>query len=231
MLLGQYLAALRILTPQEEEELHVTMVRGAIAAGHRSIVFKPHPTAPAGYSKAMEEAAAAEGARLRVLDGPLLAETLYEVCRPELVVGCFSTAMLTASAYYDVAIARAGTRLVLDRLTPYQNSNRVPLTIVDHLVPDVAGPGAQGGAAAELAPLVRAVGFCMQPRMHPGLREETAAWLRDHLGPDTEYYFRRRRLTSLGLPGGGPLSAAQRLRGNTTVRRMARVARRLRSRR
>ncbi|WP_326581389.1 alpha-2,8-polysialyltransferase family protein [Actinacidiphila glaucinigra] len=230
VLLGQYLAALRILSPQEEEELHVTMVRGAIAAGHRSIVFKPHPTAPAGYSKAMEEAAAAEGARLRVLDGPLLAETLYEVCRPRLVVGCFSTAMLTASAYCDVAIARAGTRLVLDRLTPYQNSNRVPLTIVDHLVPDVAVPDGRGGAAGELAALVRAVGFCMQPRMHPGLREETAAWLRDNLGPDTEHYFRRRRLTSLGLPGGGPLSATQRLRGNTTVRRMVRVARRLRAR-
>ncbi|MFE2542542.1 alpha-2,8-polysialyltransferase family protein [Actinacidiphila glaucinigra] len=230
VLLGQYLAALRILSPQEEEELHVTMVRGAIAAGHRSIVFKPHPTAPAGYSRAMEEAAAAEGARLRVLDGPLLAETLYEVCRPRLVVGCFSTAMLTASAYYDVAIARAGTRLVLDRLTPYQNSNRVPLTIVDHLVPDVAVPDGRGGAAGELAALVRAVGFCMQPRMHPGLREETTAWLRDNLGPDTEHYFRRRRLTSLGLPGGGPLSATQRLRGNTTVRRMVRVARRLRAR-
>ncbi|MFD3455339.1 polysialyltransferase family glycosyltransferase [Streptomyces sp. NPDC058691] len=226
VLLGQYLAALRILSAQEEEELHVTMLRGAIAAGHRSIVFKPHPTAPASYSRALDEVAAAEGVRLRVLDGPLLAETLYESCRPSLVVGCFSTAMLTARAYFGVAIARTGTRLVLDRLTPYQNSNRMPLTIVDHLVPDVAVPGAKGGDAAELPALVRTVGFCMQPKMHPGMRAEAAAWLRANIGPDTEYYFRRRRLTSLRLPGGDPLSTAQRLKGNATVRRVVRAARR-----
>ena len=47
LLLGQYLSALDILTPEEEEDLHVRMVRGAVALGHRTVVFKPHPTAPA----------------------------------------------------------------------------------------------------------------------------------------------------------------------------------------
>jgi hypothetical protein len=228
VLLGQYLAAIRIITAQEEEDLHLRMLRGAIAAGHRSIVFKPHPTAPADYSTALDRAAEAAGVRLTVVDGPLLAETLYEICRPRLVVGCFSTAMLTASAYYGIPIARTGTALVLDRLTPYQNSNRMPLTIVDFLVPDIDhfGGGAPVPSVGELVPLVRAVGFCMQPRMNPGLREETEQWLRTSLGDRNRHYFRRRRLTSLGLPGGDPLGAAERLRANATVRRVVRAAKR-----
>ncbi|MGW0465925.1 polysialyltransferase family glycosyltransferase [Streptomyces sp. NPDC003027] len=216
LLLGQYLAVLGILTADEEEELHVRMVRGAAAAGHRSVVFKPHPTAPARYSLALREAAEAEGVRLTVLDGPLLAETFYERCRPRLVVGCFSTAMLTAAVYYGVPVARVGTGTILERLTPYENSNRVPLTVVDHLVPDLetgADPAVPGPTPETLAPLVRAVGYCMQPKLHPSLREETAALLADGLGEQsTGRYFDRDRLGRLGLPGGDAPRAASRLR-------------------
>ncbi|MFE5482658.1 polysialyltransferase family glycosyltransferase [Streptomyces sp. NPDC056527] len=216
ILLGQYLAALGILTADEEEELHVRMLRGAAAAGHTSVVFKPHPTAPARYSTALHEAAEASGVRLTVLDGPLLAETLYERCRPRLVVGCFSTAMLTASVYYDVPIARVGTGTVLERLSPYENSNRVPLTVVDHVVPDLEsgeGPAVPGAAPETLTPLVRAVGYCMQPRLHPLLRPETAEFLRALQGEGgTERYFMRERLTELGLPGGDGRRGASRLR-------------------
>ncbi|MFH9113867.1 polysialyltransferase family glycosyltransferase [Streptomyces globisporus] len=232
MLLGQYLAALTILTPEEEEELHIRMLRGAARAGHTSILFKPHPTAPARYSRALDEAAAELGVRLTTLNSPLLAETLYERCAPTLVVGCFSTAMFTAAAYYGIPVARVGTRLVLDRITPYENSNRIPLTITDHLVPDLDAQDGPGGAEARdpggvphlprtapdtLAPLVRTVGYCMQAKLNPGLRSEAEAWLREHLDPTTQHYFKRRRLQSLTLPGGGPRGAAVRLR--RTVRR------------
>ncbi|MET9436749.1 polysialyltransferase family glycosyltransferase [Streptomyces sp. NPDC006551] len=216
LLLGQYLAALGILTADEEEELHVRMVRGAAAAGHRSVVFKPHPTAPVRYSLALRDAAETAGVRLTVLDGPLLAETFYERCRPRLVVGCFSTAMLTAAVYYGVPVARVGTGTILERLTPYENSNRVPLTVVDHLVPDLetgAAPAVPGPTPETLAPLVRAVGYCMQPKLHPRLREETAALLTDRLGEEsTARYFDRERLGRLGLPGGDAPRPASRLR-------------------
>ncbi|MFF3313987.1 polysialyltransferase family glycosyltransferase [Streptomyces sp. NPDC003035] len=216
LLLGQYLAALGILTADEEEELHIRMLRGAAAAGHTSVVFKPHPTAPARYSTALHEAAEESGVRLTVLDGPLLAETFYERCRPRLVVGCFSTAMLTASVYYGVPIARVGTDTVLERLKPYENSNRVPLTVVDHIVPDLEsgeGPAVPGAAPETLTPLVRAVGHCMQPRLHPLLRDETAAYLTARQGDDdTARYFQRERLTELELPGGDGRRAGSRLR-------------------
>ncbi|MBV7670571.1 alpha-2,8-polysialyltransferase family protein [Streptomyces halstedii] len=223
VLLGQYLAALNILTAEEEEDLHARMLRGAARAGHTSVLFKPHPTAPARYSRALEDAAAEAGVRLTTLDSPLLAETLYERCAPTLVVGCFSTAMFTAAVYYGIPVARVGTRLVLDRITPYENSNRVPLTIVDHLVPDLDQAGAEpvpalpGAAPDTLAPLVRTVGYCMQSGLHPALRAEAETWLRARLDATTQHYFKRRRLQRLLLPGAGPRGAAVRLR--RTVRR------------
>ncbi|MFE0203197.1 polysialyltransferase family glycosyltransferase [Streptomyces sp. NPDC058985] len=224
VLLGQYLAAINILTAREEEDLHVRMLTGAARAGHRSVVFKPHPTAPAGYTAALSKAAADAGVRLTVLDAPLLAETLYDRCAPELVVGCFSTAMVTASAYYDVPVARVGTALVMERLKPYPNSNRVPLAVVDHLVPDLERgeePARVGAAPESLSPLVRAIGFCMQPKTYADLREPTDAWLRARLAATPAHYFSELRLTELGLPGSRP-----QLRARLQVRRARRVVRR-----
>ncbi|MGC2999942.1 polysialyltransferase family glycosyltransferase [Streptomyces sp. G35A] len=224
VLLGQYLAAINILSAQEEEDLHVRMLTGAVRAGHRSVVFKPHPTAPAGYSAALSKAAADAGVRLTVLDAPLLAETLYHHCRPELVAGCFSTAMVTASAYYGVPVARVGTALVMRRLKPYPNSNRVPLAVIDHLVPDLERgqpPALVGTAPESLSPLVRAMGFCMQPKTYAQLREPTADWLRAHLSASPPYYFPEVRLAELGLPGSRP-----RARAKLKVTRAKRVVRR-----
>ncbi|TWD21297.1 hypothetical protein FB570_1065 [Streptomyces sp. T12] len=228
VLLGQYLAALGILTAAEEEDLHVRMLTGAVRAGHRSVLFKPHPTAPAGYSAVLAKAAADAGVRLTVLDAPLLAETLYHHARPELVVGCFSTAMVTASAYYGVPVARVGTGLVLDRLRPYQNSNRIPLVLVDHLVPDLERnetPAVLGAAPGSLAPLVRTTGFCMQPRTYPALRESAEEWLRERLAESPAAYFPALRLAELGLPGSSPGTRA-RVRAARARRKVGRAVRR-----
>jgi hypothetical protein len=237
VLLGQYLAALGILTVDEEEALHERMLRGAAAAGHRSVLFKPHPTAPVRYSRALDKAAADTGVRLVVLEKPMLAETVFRRCRPELVVGCFSTAMLTASALYGVPVARVGTEPLLDRLTPYQNSNRVPLTIVDALVPDLEAPDTgeaargevvteSGEAVRRIEPLVRTVGYCMQADRHPALRAEAEAWLTAHLDETTARYFKRRRLTALRLPGGLAPGLVRRLPGSDHALRAARRVKR-----
>ncbi|MFF1355392.1 polysialyltransferase family glycosyltransferase [Streptomyces sp. NPDC058297] len=229
VLLGQYLSALDILTAQEEEDLHVRMMRGAVALGHTRIVFKPHPTAPATWSRTLEAKAAELGAELTVLDTPVLAEVLYQRMRPALVVGCFSTALLTASAFYGIPVARIGTGTLLDRLAPYQNSNRVPVTIVDALLPELSERAAvtaqeSGTATAELNQLVRAVGFAMQPKIYPDLRAAAERYLSTHLNDHTWRYFKRRRLTSLALPGAVPSQLAF-IPRNAAVRRVARRAR------
>ncbi|MFD8610300.1 polysialyltransferase family glycosyltransferase [Streptomyces sp. NPDC059631] len=238
LLLGQYLAALGILTAEEEEALHVRMLRGAVALGHSRVVFKPHPSAPAHWSRALEREAAELGAELTVLDVPVLAEVLYQRARPALVVGCFSTALLTASTLYGLPVARTGTGMLLERLTPYENSNRVPVTIVDALLPDLADAAAVAGqepgagpaapaAVAALADLVRAVSFAMRPRICPELRGDAERYLAAHPGPRTLRYFKRRRLTALGLPGVVPRQLAF-IPRNKTLRRVARRARALR---
>ncbi|MER5290840.1 alpha-2,8-polysialyltransferase family protein [Streptomyces pharetrae] len=226
LLLGQYLSALKILSPREEEDLHVRMLRGAVARGHRTIVFKPHPTAPASYSRALETEAERLGVALTVLDTPVLAEVLFERAAPALVVGCFSTALFTAATFYGLPVARIGTEPLLDRLTPYQNSNRVPVTLADALLPPLEGEG--GPLAGDLlAGLVTAVGFTMQPQIQAGLRPAAERFLAAHYGPGVQRYFKRKRLTSLGLPGGIPERLAF-LPNNAAARRVVRRARALR---
>ncbi|MFF9560256.1 polysialyltransferase family glycosyltransferase [Streptomyces albus] len=228
LLLGQYLSALDILTDDEEEALHLRMLRRAAARGHREVVFKPHPVAPARFAHALEKEAGELGVTLTVLSEPVLAEALYERVRPALVVGCFSTALLTAARLYGLPVARVGTELLLERVTPYENSNRVPVTLVDALVPDVDGD--QGDftplSGPELTGLVRAVGFCMQPQALSGLRQEAESYLAAHLSPATRRYFKRRRLTALALPGAVPRQFAFVPR-SPAVRRVARRARAL----
>ncbi|MFG3284931.1 polysialyltransferase family glycosyltransferase [Streptomyces sp. NPDC048111] len=227
LLLGQYLSALSILTPAEEEELHLRMVRGAVARGLRRIVFKPHPSAPPAGAAALVAEAAALGAQLTVLERPLLAEVLYERLSPALVVGCFSTALLTASAFYGIPVARVGTELLLDRLAPYQNSNRVPVTIADALLAPL-----EGGTppSVDLPGLIGAVGYAMQPELRPDLRGAAERYLATSLDAHTWRYFKRRRLTVLALPGALP-SQLGFVPRNATVRRIARRARTLARRR
>ncbi|SED07462.1 alpha-2,8-polysialyltransferase family protein [Streptomyces sp. PAN_FS17] len=233
LLLGQYLSALGILTDAEEEDLHLKMVRGAVALGHRRLVFKPHPVAPARWSKLLEDEAEKLGAELTLLDRPVLAEVAFQRLRPALVVGCFSTALFTAAGLYNLPVARVGTDAVLARLTPYQNSNRVPLTIVDAVLPDIADASAVSGwtmpsreRVDELAALLGAVGFAMQPKIYPGLRGAAEAYLSKHLNPHTWRYFKRKRLTALALPGAVPAQLSF-IPRNATVRRLARRARAL----
>ncbi|MBF6044392.1 hypothetical protein GO001_04035 [Streptomyces sp. NRRL B-1677] len=238
LLLGQYLSALDILSPEEEERLHVRMLRGAAGRGHREIVFKPHPAAPARWSRMLEEEADRLGVGLTVLDTPVLAEVVYQRLRPALVAGCFSTALVTAGTFYGLETACTGTDLLLERLSPYQNSNRVPVTLVDALLPPLEA-GAQGGPDGHNTPhgaapdngeqldlngLLAAVGFAMQPQIYPHLREAAEDYLRTHLTSRTRRYFKRRRLTALALPGALP-SQLSFLPRSRTVRRVARRAR------
>ena len=229
LLLGQYLSALDILTAEEEEDLHVRMLRGVVQLGHTRVVFKPHPSAPARWSRALEQEAEKLGADLTVLDTPVLAEVLYQRLRPVLVVGCFSTALLTASALYGLQVARVGTATLLDRLTPYENSNRVPVTVVDALLPELTDRTAvteqrPGMDVATLNELVRAVGYAMQPKIYPQLRPAAEGYLTRRLDSHSWRYFKRKRLTSLALPGAVPAQLAF-IPRNATVRRVARRAR------
>ncbi|WP_217253290.1 alpha-2,8-polysialyltransferase family protein [Streptomyces sp. AC602_WCS936] len=234
LLFGQCLAALDVLTAAEETELHVGMVRGAAGLGHRHVVFKPHPAAHAHRWPALEAEASRLGVCLTVLDPGVPDEVAVQWLRPALAVGCVPTGLLTAATLYRVPAARVGTGTVLARLTPYENALRVPVTVVDALLPDVADRSAVTGGpvtppderVAELGALLKAVAFAMRPRVVPGLRPAAEEYLAHRLDSHTWRYFKRRRLTALGLPGGVPTRLAF-LPRNPAVRRVARRARAL----
>lgn len=193
LLLGQYLSAIGLVTPQEEADLHRTMVRAAVDRGFHRVVLKPHPSAPVDDTASLAAYAAELGAELTVATAGTIAETRYATRPPGLVVSCFSTALASATALYGIPSAAVGTELLLGRLEPYENSNRVPAMIVDALE--------RGWKPADLQPLVEALAYCQQARRLDVLRpvaEEALAGLDDGL---QRLWFRRTRLTALELPG------------------------------
>ncbi|MEV6033406.1 polysialyltransferase family glycosyltransferase [Nonomuraea sp. NPDC052116] len=192
MILGQYLSALEIVTPEEEAALHETMLKALAARGYTDIVFKPHPAAGRRHAQLLRAAAEPLGVRLSVASESVPAEVCFAALRPELVVGCFSTGLLTAQRYFGLQVAAYGTELVLDRLAPYENSNRIPVTIVDALLPRLSPDGGiEHPTAVDLRGLVRAVGYCMQAETYPELRPASIEF--------DARYFKRKRLETLGL--------------------------------
>jgi hypothetical protein len=71
------------------------------------------------------------------------------------------------------------------------------------------------------------VGFAMQPKILTGLRPDAEEFLRGNLNARTWRYFKKRRLTSLGLPGGMPERLAF-LPHNSAARKVVRRARAIR---
>jgi len=171
--------------------------------------------------------------------------------QPDLVVSCFSTALMTAKYLFGIEAAAVGTEILLERLTPYQNSNRIPVTIIDALLgrgyaaPAEAGavkaPGSETGAgqdpaantseagaapAAPLQQLVEAVSYCMQPDTLALARPAAQAFLAGAQDSGDMRYFKRRRLTKLELPGALPAGKVLRPLGRVRragVRRVKRV--------
>ncbi|MCK2216068.1 alpha-2,8-polysialyltransferase family protein [Actinomadura sp. ATCC 31491] len=192
VILGQYLSALELLSAEEEAELHEAMLRALAARGHGHVVFKPHPAAGRRHAQLMRAAAERIGVRLSVAGESVPAEVCFAALRPELVVGCFSTGLVTARRYFGLPVASFGTDLVLERLAPYENSNRVPVTIVDALLPRLSADGRiEEPPPVELEALVRAVGYCMQAEAYPELRPAEIAF--------DARYFKRKRLETLGF--------------------------------
>lgn len=152
--------------------------------------------------------------------------------RPALVIGCFSTALLTASRFFGLPVARTGTELLLDRLQPYADSNQVPVTLVDALLPNLEDASAVASWSltrsqethGELADLISTVGYTMQPDSQARLRPTAERYLSRHLDSRISRYFKPRRLTRLGLPGSEPTRLAF-IPRTPTVRRLARGAR------
>ena len=223
LVLGQYLAQLDLITAEEELDLHLQMLDVVKAAGLTTVIFKPHPTSARTTTGPLRRRSEELGLDFVLADVPLLAEIVVSATRPELVVSCFSTGLATAKGLYGCETAAVGTTKLLAALAPYQNSNRIPLTIVDALhsgrysLPGdlaeagppsressgsgAAGADAQVGATKDLNPLIDAVTYCMQSDSASYLRQNAIEFLAGAVGGPDMKYFKRKRLTKLDLPG------------------------------
>lgn len=206
MVLGQYLAQIDLITAEEELDLHLQMIDEIKAAGLSTVIFKPHPTSARTTTEPLRQRSHELGLEFVLADVPLLAEIVIATTRPQLVVSCYSTGLATARALFDTATAAVGTSMMLQALAPYQNSNRIPLTIVDalhtggYVLPgELAEAGA--GPTKDLGPLIDAVTYCMQSETASHLRENAIEFLESALGGEDMKYFKRKRLTRLDLPG------------------------------
>ncbi|WP_031506324.1 hypothetical protein [Streptomyces megasporus] len=235
LLVGQDPDAPGALPPAREERLQERMLRALRELGLRTAVLAPHPAASERRVRALLERADGLGVELSVAEGTPPPEVLCELLRPALVTGFPPETLLVAGTVLGLPVARCGTDVLLDHLTPYEHADRVPTVIADALLPDLEDPAAVRGRARsvldgvteeaweELAGLVRALAFCMWPRVHPGLRDEAERFLAAHPAERVRRHFPRRRLASLALPGALPTGLAPVVR-NPTVRRTARRA-------
>jgi hypothetical protein len=201
LLLGQYLAPLRLLSRPAEAALYGDLVDAAADAGHDLVVYKPHPGAPAAYAEEVAARADRRGVRLVVETDPVPAEVLYETDPPALVLGCFSTGLVTAR-FWGIPTLCAGTTAVLASLPLFEDSNRVPLVLVDLTVPAVGRPAAPAVPPEALRDVVATVGYAMQWQMHATRRRAALAVLREP-GSPASVYLPEERAAMLRLPGGG----------------------------
>lgn len=198
LVLGQYLAALGLLTAAEEIALQQRLVDRAAAEHAERIVFKPHPAAPPQLTHAVRAHAESRGLTFVEERGRLPAELLAERLDARAVVATFSTALPTVRTLFGRTIGAAGTTELLRTLAPVENSNRIPLTIVDALT-RTPSPYADSD---RLQLLVDAVGYMMQPEIAGHLRVRAEQLLDGLDEEERRRYFAPDRLAALALPGG-----------------------------
>lgn len=206
LVLGQYLAALGLLSDAEEVAQQRQMIDLAARRRPSRIVFKPHPSAPPRVTDALREHARALSVELVEYRGGLSAEVLAERLDARTVIAGFSTALPTVQSAFGREIDAVGTDALLRRLTPFENSNRIPATIVDALT----RADSRYREPAQLQLLVDAVGYAMQPLVAAHLRPRAEALLRSIRSGDRDRYFSPQRLAELRLPGAPAPTLADR---------------------
>lgn len=205
LVLGQYLSALGLMTAAEEIALQQRLVDRAAAERPERIVFKPHPAAPPQLTHAVRAHAERRGVSFVEDRGRLPAELLAERLDARAVVATFSTALPTVRTVFGRSIGAAGTADLLRTLTPVENSNRIPLTIVDALT------RAPAVDPARMQLLVDAVGYTMQPERAGHLRGRAEQLLEGLDDEERRRYFPPDRLTALALPGAPAPRGVRRL--------------------
>ncbi|WP_062317171.1 polysialyltransferase family glycosyltransferase [Demequina maris] len=198
LVLGQYLSELGLMSRKEERDTLIRMVNRAVAMGGERIVFKPHPSAPPMLTAQLAAAAEKKGVDFVVYESSTPAEAFMARANVVAVVAGFSTAIPSAAALFGLPVDSIGNKRLAKRLSPYENSNRIPVTVVDAMT----RPDSPYASTEQLQRLIDAVGYCMQPQIAGHLREDAVELVGSLDEEERERYFDGGRLGALDLPGG-----------------------------
>ncbi|GHB31143.1 hypothetical protein GCM10007094_19510 [Pseudovibrio japonicus] len=165
--LGQYLSSLGLYSQEEEIDLYVRgLVNCAAMAGNKTVFFKPHPRFSDGLLNLLMSSPLLKNYDVRVLDSNLVMEEYLVHVRPAFICAVFSTGLGTANSIYGIPVFGFKTHDFLKRLSPYENSNRVPAAIVYHAYPDIEAPETfVKPSTEELQLKVDLLAAAMQPSM------------------------------------------------------------------
>lgn len=220
LVLGQYLSGLGLLDEEAELALHLEMLVQAKELGAQLVLFKPHPAASPTSALRLLEHADSLGITLEIYSAALGAEIVALKINPLAVLSAFSTALVTCSRLFGIPVRAVGTGPLLQQLTPFENSNRIPLSIVDALYMRNIGSG------QSLQELLNSISFAMQPKRLASLAEQAQGYLHSH-PVERGRYFKQRRLHALGLPNSLPARSLSRaLSPRQLPSRIRRVAKR-----
>ena len=95
----------------------------------------------------------------------------------KVVISCFSTGLATARYILDTEVHAVGTGMMLQALAPYENSNRIPLSIIHALFVQGLPAPTHSETDDQLSALLTAVAYCMQPNQLSELREAAEEFL------------------------------------------------------
>ncbi|MCA0849988.1 alpha-2,8-polysialyltransferase family protein [Salipiger thiooxidans] len=177
--LGQYLSGLNLCTPEEEVELYAQALNicSLLNKGNGDTVFfKPHPTFSTGLLHALKTSPRLRNFDLRILDtGPLMEEFLMHY-RPAFIASVFSTGLATAREMFGIEAYSYDTLPFLQRLKPYENSNRVPAALIHYGFPEIASRRAELPLET-LQAKIDLLSAGMQPKLLARTEAEKAALL------------------------------------------------------
>lgn len=188
--------------------MQTRMLDAARELGARRVLFKPHPSAPSTDTNALIQAARRAGLEIELVNPRLSAEAVMATHALVGTVAGFSTALSTAERVFALPTKAVGAEAMFRTLGKFENSNRIPLTIVDFL----DRHRGEDDAVETLRGLTVAVAYAMQPETLAARRPDAVAYLETCSDEDRGRYFTKKRINKLGLPGasvpGAPSRAA-----------------------
>jgi hypothetical protein len=164
LFVGQYLSGLGLMSPSDEADLYALGLRQACAeAGTNKAVFRPHPSANPALTGLLIRHHDVASLSVEVDRSVGLLEDGIARSRPALVAGVFSTGLFTAHALFGVQVRSFGTEQVYHCLSPFENSNRIPVVLAHYILGEGRCFTSDGTDLSALYYRLRLVSSAMHP--------------------------------------------------------------------